>query len=774
MECQYVATQRGGIALLYEGHRYNKVRDGKEGTVYWRCARDRQCPGRAVTVYSRIKKANNKHNHPPDAWRNKVDQVVSDLKLRSQEEITPLPTLFTETLKYLAVNPQMAALATMVPSLSAIKAVERTQNRGMPALVPFRELSPDDEWILSNSASTSEPLDMAMKNTGVLLKRMRALLKNTNYVSDPLQAYIIPCTDAHQSEYLAPCDRRRAFISGFTGTTGTAVITENHASLWTERRYFQQADKQLDNNWTLLKEGLPGTPAIHEWLSRVLPVGSKVGIDPLLISYEDWIELSSKLEVSGHSLHAVSQNLVDLIWDDRPSPPSNIIEPMSLVYTGRSWQEKVIDVRLIMKQKGATALIITALDEVAWLFNLRGSDFDYNPVFLAFGVVTLETVYLFVDEFKITAQVKRHFQEDCFDKIRVEIRPYQLIKEFLSWLVNQQHDKIWISRKSSYALLRLIPEECRIESVNPVLLMKAVKHEVEIECMRRAHVKDAVAMCEFFAWLEDEVASGEVTEYLAALKIEDFRRQQEDYVGPSFEVISATGPNAALIHYHPSEETTRIISSDEFYLCDSGGQYIDGTTDVARTYFFGTPSQYEKECFTRVMKGHIAISSAVFPRHIKGQMLDTLARKSLWEVGLNYMHKTGHGVGAYLTVHEGPTEIDWKTNPDDPGLQEGMILSNEPGYYESGRFGIKIENLVLVKKADTKYNFQDCGFLTFEPLTLIPFQTKLLDTSLLTVEEMDWLDNYHQICRDVVGKALREQGRLSAFQWLMRETQPLG
>ncbi|PRD21091.1 UNVERIFIED_CONTAM: Xaa-Pro aminopeptidase 1 [Trichonephila clavipes] len=183
--------------------------------------------------------------------------------------------------------------------------------------------------------------------------------------------------------------------------------------------------------------------------------------------------------------------------------------------------------------------------------------------------------------------------------------------------------------------------------------MKAVKHEVEIECMRRAHVKDAVALCEFFAWLEDEVASGEVTEYLAALKIEDFRRQQEDYVGPSFEVISATGPNAALIHYHPSEETTRIISSDEFYLCDSGGQYIDGTTDVARTYFFGSPSQYEKECFTRVMKGHIAISSAVFPRHIKGQMLDTLARKSLWEVGLNYMHKTGHGVGAYLTVHEG-------------------------------------------------------------------------------------------------------------------------
>ncbi|GIX71816.1 xaa-Pro aminopeptidase 1 [Caerostris extrusa] len=326
----------------------------------------------------------------------------------------------------------------------------------------------------------------------------------------------------------------------------------------------------------------------------------------------------------------------------------------------------------------------------------------------------------------------------------------------------------------------------------------------------------------FFAWLEDEVASGEVTEYLAALKIEDFRRQQEDYVGPSFEVISATGPNAALIHYHPSEETTRIISSEEFYLCDSGGQYIDGTTDVARTYFFGNPSQYEKECFTRVMKGHIAISSAVFPRHIKGQMLDTLARKSLWEVGLNYMHKTGHGVGAYLTVHEGPTEIDWKTNPDDPGLQEGMILSNdytqdqprqinydlnlrgmkqhsinsarilsknqvqlrtvpgyvtrnkEPGYYESGRFGIKIENLVLVKKADTKYNFQDCGFLTFEPLTLIPFQTKLLDTSLLTVEEMDWLDNYHQICRDVVGKALREQGRLSAFQWLMRERNLLG
>lgn len=781
MECQYVATQRGGIALLFEGHRYNKVRDGKEGTVYWRCARDRQCPGRAVTVYSRIKKANNKHNHPPDTWRNKVDQVVSDLKLRSQEDVTALPTLFTETLKCLAANPQMATLASMVPSLPALKSsLYRTRHRGMPTLVPFRDFCPDDEWTLSNNvdgagASTSEPLDMAVKNTGVLLKRLRSLMKNTNYVSEILQAYIIPHKDSHQSEYLAPCDRRRTFITGFSGNYGTAIVTEDHAALWTDEQYFQQAEQQLDHNWTLMKEGIIGTPSQGEWLARILPIGSRIGVDPYLISYDCWKPLSNQLELAGHHLVSVNQNLIDFIWDDRPPPPSTSIEPLPLSYTGKSLGEKVAEIRQEMSNKEAVALLITALDEIAWLFNLRGCDVDYNPVFFAYSILTLETVYLFIDENKLTSSVRRHLQNDESDySVKVEIRPYKLVKDCLGWLVNQLNGKIWISTKSSYALVNVVPRVRRIEFSSPVLSAKSIKNEVEIECMRQAHIKDGVAVCEFFAWLNEEVSQGEVTELIAANKLEEFRRQQKDYVSSSFETVSASGANSADIHYRPTEETFRVITSDEIYLCDCGAHYRDGTTDITRTVHFGTPSQYEKECFTRVVKGHIAVASAVFPRLTKGQMLDTLARRFLWEVGLDYSHSTGHGVGAYLNVHEGPVGISWKNNPDDPGLQEGMILSAEPAYYEEGQFGIRVKNVIVVKTADTKYNVKEHSFLTFEPLTLVPIQVKLLDPTLLTIDELEWLDNYHQMCRDIVGKALKEQGKHSAFQWLLKETQPLG
>ncbi|KAM7284626.1 hypothetical protein ISCGN_001720 [Ixodes scapularis] len=909
MECQYVATQRGGIALLYEGHRYNKVRDGKEGTVYWRCARDRQCPGRAVTVYSRIKKANNKHNHPPDAWRNKVDQVVSDLKLRAQDDATTLPTLFTETLKYLASSHQVAALASVVPTFPSFKSC-KPRHQLVPSLLQLRDFRPEDNWLYANSTcllcpplpghclvlvpfmlglhgpsvvepcgpcmpnkspcspwsiialallllvalsrfecmclslelqrietnrcgclplalgesticryragrfqtsrtgrgddaaadepSTSEPLDMALRNTGTLLKRLRALMKNTTHVSETIQAYIVPSGDAHQSEYIAPCDKRRAFLTGFTGSAGTAIVTEDQAALWTDGRYFLQAEQQLDSNWILMKDGIPGTPSQGDWLCKVLSSGSRVGVDPFLMPYDAWKQLCNQLDASGHSLVPVSQNLVDLIWEERPSPPSRPLDSLSIIYTGKFWQDKIADIRQDMTQKSASVLVITALDEIAWLFNLRGSDIDYNPVFFAYAVITMDSAHLFIDENKLSATLQRHLSADRNEKsVAVDIRPYRVFKDFLSLLINQQSGKIWVSSCSSYAVVSQVPKERRIESTNPVMLRKAIKNETEIECMRRAHVsvgamvllwqgwpfsglsarfqiKDAVALCEFFVWMESQVPKGEVTEITAAAKLEHFRREQEDYVGPSFETISASGPNAAIIHYRPEEDSDRRVTTEEVYLCDSGGQYRDGTTDVTRTWHFGMPSQYEKECFTRVVKGNIALSSAIFPRLVKGQMLDTLARRALWEVGLDYLHGTGHGVGAYLNVHEGPMGISWMPHPNDPGLQEGMILSIEPGYYEDNQFGIRIENLVLVRKAATKYNFKDRGFLAFDSLTLVPIQTKMLNPLMLTADEVEWLDTYHQACRDVIGRALEEQGRDLALQWLLRETQPLG
>lgn len=628
--------------------------------------------------------------------------------------------------------------------------------------------------ITSKSRRKYKIFDMALRNTSVILSRLRSVMKNTSYVNEILQAYIVPSGDAHQSEYIADKDKRREYVSNFSGSAGIAVITDEKAALWTDGRYFLQAEQELDNNWILMKDGIPGTPTQGEWLSKVLPSGSRIGVDPSIISYDSWKVLSTHLEQSGHKLIPTQQNLIDVIWENKPSFPVKVIQPLSLVFTGKSWDSKILEVREDMTQKGTTILVITALDEIAWLLNLRGSDIDYNPVFFAYVLITMDSVYLFIDSEKCSPDVHRHLQSTSGNHVKITIQPYDAIRDILSSLISQQNGKVWISNTASYSLVSLIPENQRIDSPNPILLKKAIKNEVEIKCMHKAQIKDAVAVCEFFAWLEKAITINEVTELSAAAKLEEFRKEQEDFVGLSFETISASGPNGAIIHYKPSKKTNRAVNLDEIYLCDSGGQYKDGTTDITRTWHFGTPSLFEKECYTRVVKGHIAIASAVFPKLTKGQMLDTLARKALWDAGLDYLHGTGHGVGSYLNVHEGPMAISWKPYPDDPGLQEGMILSNEPGYYEDGQFGIRIESLMLVKKAETKYNFKERGYLTFEVITLVPIQAKLLEPSMLTVEELEWLDNYHQLCRDVIGKELKKQGKLQVHQWLLKETQPLG
>ncbi|XP_023236051.1 xaa-Pro aminopeptidase 1-like isoform X1 [Centruroides sculpturatus] len=616
--------------------------------------------------------------------------------------------------------------------------------------------------------------DMAVKNTTAILNRLRSVMKNTSYVNEILHAYIVPSGDAHQSEYIAAPDKRREYVSNFSGSAGVAVITEEKAALWTDGRYFLQAEKELDSNWLLMKDGITGTPTQGEWLAKVLPCGGRVGVDPSLISYDSWKPLATHLAHSGHKLVPIQQNLIDVIWENKPSYPVKVIEPLPLSFAGKSWESKVSEVREEMTQKESSILVVTALDEIAWLLNLRGSDIDYNPVFFSYVLLTMDSIYLFIDSEKCTSDVHRHLQSTSGNRVKITMQPYNAIRDTLSTLLSQQTGKVWISNTSSYSLVSLVPENQRIDSPNPILLKKAIKNDTEIKCMNKAQVKDAVAVCEFFAWLEKEIAMNEVTELSAAAKLEEFRKEQENFVGLSFETISASGPNGAIIHYTPSKETNRVINIDEIYLCDSGGQYKDGTTDITRAWHFGTPSMFEKECYTRVVKGHISIASAIFPKLTKGQMLDTLARKALWDAGLDYLHGTGHGVGSYLNVHEGPMGISWKYRPDDPGLQEGMVLSNEPGYYEDGQFGIRIESLMIVKKADTKYNFKELDFLTFEIITLVPIQTKLLEPSMLTAEEFEWLDNYHQLCRDVIGKELKRQGKLQAHQWLLKETQPLG
>lgn len=606
-----------------------------------------------------------------------------------------------------------------------------------------------------------------MSKNGIL-SQLRALMHNNLHVIQPLHAYIIPTGDAHQSEYVADCDNRRAFISGFTGSSGTAIVTTSHAALWTDGRYYLQAEQQLSSDWQLMKSGLPDTPSESKWLNSVLPVGGRVGCDPSLLSIDKWKPLSKQLKSNGHELVSVEENLVDLLWHDRPAPPSSDLFILTDEETGSSWEKKVSKVREKLVEEKTAAFVVTALDEVAWLFNMRGADISYNPVFFSFVIITLDSVHLFINSEKLTDHVRSHLNG-------VEFHPYEKVYKFLGDLVeNESSSKIWISGNSSFAIYNQISKHKVHLSPSPLALLKCVKTEAELAGMQRAQVKDAVALCEFLFWLEKEVPKGTVTEISAADKAQNLRSKQADFISLSFDTISSIGPHGAIIHYKPKPETDAVITTDQIYLIDSGAQYRDGTTDTTRTIHLGTPSKHEQECFTRVLKGHINLSSAIFPNGIKGQMLDTLARQYLWEAGLDYRHGTGHGVGAFLNVHEGPCGISYRVSPNEVELQENMVLTDEPGYYEDGKFGIRIENCIKVKSTSTQHNFGGKGYLTFEPITVVPIQTRMINASLLTEKEIQWLNDYHDKVRSIVGNELQRQGKMDIYHWLLQATEPLG
>merc|ERR1719414_770584 len=528
-----------------------------------------------------------------------------------------------------------------------------------------------------------------------------------------------------------------------------------------------------------MKEGQLETPSRGQWLADHLDSGSNVGVDPFLMTVTEWKQLKQTLDSGDNiKLIAVKNNLVDAVWgSNQPDRPNQPIKPLELKFTGKSWEDKVQDIRAVMKDRKADVLVLSALDDSAWFLNLRGSDITYNPVFFCYTVITQDKVYFFANDDQVTQEVVRHLKPEKDVTHIVEIKPYESITGFLS---SYRGKTIWLSNQSSQALLlscTLEPKQLGDKSANkviiecsPVTIAKANKNSVEINGFINCHVRDAAALCNYFAWLEKEVPKGTVTEISGSDKLESFRAEMENFVGLSFDTISSVGPNAAIIHYKPTPETSRTLNEEEIYLVDSGGQYKDGTTDVTRTLHFGSPKPFEKECFTRVLKGQLKVAMAVFPSKIKGNYLDTLARISLWEVGLDYSHGTGHGAGAYLNVHEGPMGISWRPMPDDPGLQVGMVLSNEPGYYQDGDFGIRLENLVHIVQADTKHNFRDRGYLTFEDLTMVPIQQKLIDPKLLSQDEINYINLYHQKCRDSVGPLLRDMGKTDGLKWLIRET----
>lgn len=508
------------------------------------------------------------------------------------------------------------------------------------------------------------------------------------------------------------------------------------------------------------------------WLLKVLPPKSFVGADPNVVTYSTWYPLKSLLKQAGHELVPVKANLVDLIWTDKPKRPTNPIEPLPIKYTGLLVEKKLANIRNEMKERNTEVLVITALDEIAWLLNLRGSDIEYNPVFFAYVIVQYNSCAIFINKNQYTSEVSDHLKKEAPEENFI-IEPYENVFDFLSNLIQNLNGSVWISELANFALVSLIPKQQVHRELSPIALMKAIKNPTEREGMRNAHIKDAIALCCYFAWLEKNIKNTTITEVSGAKKLEEFRSVQADFKGLSFTTISSVGPHGAIIHYSPSAETDVPLTTDSLYLCDSGGHYLDGTTDVTRTIHLGTPTEYERECFTRVLKGQLQLGTAIFPSKIRGNYLDAFARKFLWDAGLDYSHGTSHGVGSYLCVHEGPMQISWRHIPDDPGLLEGMFISNEPGYYENGKFGIRIEDVVEIVKADTPYNYNNRGYLTFDTITLVPKQQKLIKVEWLTDKEIEILNDYHQKCRKILGPLLDQQGQTEAKEWLWRETEPI-
>ncbi|KAL7787012.1 X-prolyl aminopeptidase [Trichoderma ceciliae] len=611
---------------------------------------------------------------------------------------------------------------------------------------------------------------MAKANTTHKLAKLRALMTE-HYV----QIYVVPSEDSHSSEYIASCDARREFISGFTGSAGCAVITETAAALATDGRYFNQATQQLDENWTLLKQGLQDVPTWQEWAAEQSAGGKTVAVDSTLITGSAAKKLAEKIRKSGGSdLVPLDVNLVDKVWaDDRPARPQQRITVLSERFAGKSVQSKLSDLYAELEKKRSPGVFISMLDEVAWLFNLRGNDIPYNPVFFSYAVITPNGAALYVDESKLDEECRAHLA-----KYDVAVKSYetffhdaeQLHQQFIASAQNEGGSFL-MSNKGSWALKRALGGDTAVEEIrSPVGDAKAIKNETEMGGMRACHIRDGAALIEYFAWLEDQLITQNAVldEVQAADKLEELRSKHENFVGLSFPTISSTGANAAVIHYGPERGNCAIIDPQAIYLCDSGAQYLDGTTDTTRTLHFGQPSEAEREAYTLVLKGNIALDLAIFPKGTTGFALDCLARQHLWRAGLDYRHGTGHGVGSFLNVHEGPIGIGTRIQYTEVPLAPGNVISNEPGYYEDGRFGIRIENIIMVKEVQTKYAFGDKPFLGFEHVTMVPYCRSLINESLLSEAEKAWLNASNAEILETT-KGFFEGDALTTA-WLTRET----
>ena len=573
-----------------------------------------------------------------------------------------------------------------------------------------------------------------------------------------IKAFIIPSTDPHLSEYVAPYWMSREWISGFTGSAGTAVILMDKAGLWTDSRYFLQAEKELEGSGiTLYKEMLPETPSITKFLCQNLKPGESVSIDGKMFSVQQVEQMKEDLAPYQLQVNLFGDPLKN-IWKDRPSMPDAPAFIYDVKYAGKSCGEKVAAIRTELKEKGIFALFLSSLDEIAWTLNLRGSDVHCNPVIVSYLLVTQDEVVYFISPEKITQEVNEYLQEQ-----QVSLRKYDEAESFLNSFTGEN---ILIDpKKTNYAIYSAINPACKVvRGESPVTLLKAIRNEQEIAGIHHAMQRDGVALVKFLKWLEASVLSGKETELSVDRKLHEFRAAQPLYMGESFDTIAGYKEHGAIVHYSATEESDVTLQSKGFLLLDSGAQYLDGTTDITRTIALGELTEEEKTDYTLILKGHIALAMAKFPAGTRGAQLDVLARMPIWSHGMNFLHGTGHGVGHFLSVHEGPQSIRMNENPIV--LQPGMVTSNEPGVYKAGSHGIRTENLTLVCK-DKEGMFGE--YFKFETITLCPICKKGIIKEMLTAEEVKWFNDYHRTVYEKLSPSLNEEEK----KWLLEATKAI-
>jgi Xaa-Pro aminopeptidase len=599
---------------------------------------------------------------------------------------------------------------------------------------------------------TFEAPDNNPRDTADRVARLRDIMLRTG-----LDAVLIPHADEYMNEYVPPCGQRLAWLTGFTGSAGMAAVARKSAALFVDGRYILQAPEQVD---TGIFEVLQVPAAkVSDWLGKTLKPGAVVGFDPWLHAPGAVDDLAGELEAKRIKLKPLSRNPVDRVWGrKRPKPPQGMVVPHALKYAGKSAEEKLKELQALLKKDGQDAVVLTFPDSICWLFNIRGADVAHNPVVLAFAIVPVSgKPELFIDAAKIGSEAKAHLASlaKISAPAALETR-LAALKQAGKAVRLSPAAPLWFTRKLKGGKARVV------RATDPCVLPKARKNTVEIKGARSAHKRDGAAMARFLAWLDREGETGSLDEIAVAQRLETIRSETQALKEISFDTISGAGPNGAIVHYRVTTATNRKLKSGELYLVDSGAQYLDGTTDVTRTVAIGKPTREMQERFTLVLKGHIAIATARFPKGARGIDLDPFARRALWDAGLDFDHGTGHGVGSYLSVHEGPQSI---SKGGMQVLEPGMIISNEPGYYKTGAYGIRIENLVLVGEPE-KAAGGERETMSFETLTLVPIDRRLVLAEMLSPAELDWLNAYHRRVREMIGPELGPPDR----EWLEQST----